>query len=305
VTADPAPFASRLRERVRGGRLGRGGDRPPDRDGAPPRDHAILVRANDNADPILRSLNMAGIPWRFSGTSGCTPARGPLLLSFLRASRTCRRAWTSTRSRLGPVRARWRGPDRDRQHGPPPQPLRVGRARGARSPARHPAHRARAAASVRRLVATCGLRALAHERPAGEVLYAFLRGTGCWRAWPARTRRRRGGAPEHRPLLRDRPRAVGAACGRPGVFVARHLQTLIEAGDDPPPRSSTPTRRRRRADRPQGEGLEFPVVFLPGLVAGRFPLRPRRAAALPRARPGEPADAETSSRRSGGCSTWP
>src|SRR5207302_9424170 len=38
--------------------------------GAPPRDHAVPIRANADADPILRSLNSAGVPWRFSGTSG-------------------------------------------------------------------------------------------------------------------------------------------------------------------------------------------------------------------------------------------
>ena len=40
------------------------------RDGARPRDVAVLVRANAAADPILRALNLEGIPWRFSGTSG-------------------------------------------------------------------------------------------------------------------------------------------------------------------------------------------------------------------------------------------
>ncbi|HYM84387.1 MAG TPA: ATP-dependent helicase, partial [Candidatus Dormibacteraeota bacterium] len=33
-------------------------------------DHAVLVRTNAVADPVLRSLSVAGIPWRFSGTSG-------------------------------------------------------------------------------------------------------------------------------------------------------------------------------------------------------------------------------------------
>ena len=33
-------------------------------------DHAILVRGNRDADPILRGLNMARVPWRFSGTAG-------------------------------------------------------------------------------------------------------------------------------------------------------------------------------------------------------------------------------------------
>ncbi len=54
--------------------------------GASPRDHAVLVRANADADPVLRSLNLAGVPWRFSGASGLY-ARPEirLLLSFLRA----------------------------------------------------------------------------------------------------------------------------------------------------------------------------------------------------------------------------
>src|SRR5687768_5117146 len=54
--------------------------------GSRPRDMAVLVRANAHADTILRSLNVAGIPWRFSGTSGLY-ARPEVrrLLSFLRA----------------------------------------------------------------------------------------------------------------------------------------------------------------------------------------------------------------------------
>jgi DNA helicase-2/ATP-dependent DNA helicase PcrA len=54
-------------------------------DGAPPRDHAVLVRANGHADPILRALNVAGIPWRFSGSSGLyARPEVRLLLAFLR-----------------------------------------------------------------------------------------------------------------------------------------------------------------------------------------------------------------------------
>ncbi|MFL5675039.1 MAG: PD-(D/E)XK nuclease family protein, partial [Chloroflexota bacterium] len=56
------------------------------------------------------------------------------------------------------------------------------------------------------------------------------------------------------------------------VFVAPHLATLIEAGDDPATAELDPD-----ADAVavltvhKVKGLEFPVVFLPGLVAGRFP----------------------------------
>ena len=39
-----------------------------------------------HADPILRSLNVAGIPWRFSGTSGLyARPEVRLLLALLRA----------------------------------------------------------------------------------------------------------------------------------------------------------------------------------------------------------------------------
>src|SRR3954452_19161972 len=56
------------------------------RAGARPRDAAILVRTNAAADPVLRSLNLEGIPWRFSGTSGLySRPEVQLLLSFLRA----------------------------------------------------------------------------------------------------------------------------------------------------------------------------------------------------------------------------
>lgn len=49
-------------------------------------DFAILVRANDDAAPFLRALNMAEIPWRFSGNEGLyNQEEVRLLISFLRA----------------------------------------------------------------------------------------------------------------------------------------------------------------------------------------------------------------------------
>ena len=76
-----------LRDRERRGGLGRRArSATAIAAGARPRDHAVLVRTNAGADPVLRSLNMAGIPWRFSGTSGLyARPEVRLLLSFLRA----------------------------------------------------------------------------------------------------------------------------------------------------------------------------------------------------------------------------
>lgn len=48
-------------------------------------DFAILVRANNDADAFLRSLNMAGIPWRFSGNQGLySRPEARLSIAFLR-----------------------------------------------------------------------------------------------------------------------------------------------------------------------------------------------------------------------------
>jgi len=57
-----------------------------EREGYDYRDFAILVRANNDADPFLRSLNMADIPWTFSGNEGLYSREEiRLLISFLRS----------------------------------------------------------------------------------------------------------------------------------------------------------------------------------------------------------------------------
>ena len=74
-----------VRDRFGGGGLDRRRHRPTIAAGAAPRDHAVLVRANGHADAVLRALNMAGVPWRFSGSSGLyARPEVRLLMAFLR-----------------------------------------------------------------------------------------------------------------------------------------------------------------------------------------------------------------------------
>jgi DNA helicase-2/ATP-dependent DNA helicase PcrA len=249
--------------------------------GTRPRDVAVLVRANGHADPILRSLEAAGIPWRFSGTSGLySRPEVRRLLAFLRAiadlgsSTDVYALATGEPYHLGGedltaivTTARRRNrtlwdvlEELNRQ----PGILRIS---------------ATSRTAVSRL--TTDLRrfsVLAHERPAGEVLYAFLRETGTLGRLAAQDTI--GAEESLRNISRFfdiiRIQSSLLADDR-ATFVARHLQTLIEAGDDPATADLDPD-----ADAVavltvhKAKGLEFPIVYLPGLVAGRFPTPNRR-----------------------------
>jgi ATP-dependent DNA helicase UvrD/PcrA len=251
------------------------------REGAQPRDAAILVRANAAADPLLRSLNLEGIPWRFSGTSGLyARPEVRLLLAFLRAiadPSSSVDVYALAASELYGLggedlvaivnmarrrnRSVW---DVLEELGRQPGILRLA-----------PETRSAAAGLVDDLHTYV---ALAHERPAGEVLYAFLRGTG----WLARLAAAESIAAEEAlsniARFFDIIRAQSALLADDrAVFVAQHLQTLIRAGDDPPTADIDPDANAVAVMTVhKAKGLEFPVVYLPGLVAGRFPAIGRR-----------------------------
>ncbi len=249
--------------------------------GARPRDLAVLVRANSSADPILRSLNVAGIPWRFTGASGlfmqpevrillsvlrfvADPDSGPDLFSIAAGE-----AYAIPAPDLGMVMATARRSNRSPWE--VLQAVEAGERAGETSPL--------ARAAIRRLVGDLRrLLDLAQRRPAGEVLYTFLRQSG-WleRLTAADTSDAEaalGNIARFFEIVRNRSALL---VDDRAVFLAPHLGTLIEAGDDPagadpdPDVDAVSVMTVHKA-----KGLEFPVVVLPGLVAGRFPSTARR-----------------------------
>jgi DNA helicase II / ATP-dependent DNA helicase PcrA len=249
--------------------------------GARSRDHAILVRANADADPVLRSLTAAGLPWRFSGTSGLySRPEVRLLLALLRAvadpassvdvyALAASDRYAIPAGDLGEVAGAARRRHRSifevlEELEDEPSVLRLTpRGRAALS---------RLTDDLRRF------RELAQRRPAGEVLYAFLRDSG----WLAELAGAESVAAQEQlanigrffDLIRGQSALL--ADDR-AVFLARHLATLIEAGDDPATADPDPDVDAVHVMTVhKAKGLEFPVVFLPGLVADRFPARSRR-----------------------------
>jgi DNA helicase-2/ATP-dependent DNA helicase PcrA len=248
--------------------------------GLRPRDIAILVRSNDDADPFLRALNMKAIPHRFSGSRGLYAREEVrLLVSFLRALaspddsvsvfylaaseiyrlpeqdllRLNRHAQRKSRPLLEVLRAL---PDSEELNGV------GGEAREAAG--RLTSDLARAAADVPRL-------------RTGEVLYKFLQSSG----YLARLSREATAASEARvknvAKFFEAVKAYGfvAEHDRVPAFV-EHLDLLREAGDDPAVAEADPEEDAVQVlTVHKAKGLEFPVVFLVGCAEDKFPVRRR------------------------------
>jgi DNA helicase-2/ATP-dependent DNA helicase PcrA len=261
-------IAERIAAAVRGGR--RAGE------------HAILVRGNRDADPFLRSLNMARVPWRFSGTAGLY--RQPevrVLISFLRVvndpedSISCYDLATSEIFELPAADVTLALNRASRRRMSLVSALREAAAQPEEAPFSF-----RSLEVVQRLLGSIDQhRSMSAERSCGELLYHFISASG----WLARLAREARDSGDERLANVARffeiVRRQGSLLRDDRLpFLAAQLDTLIETGDDPSTADAEPDEGDavHVLTYHKAKGLEFPVVFMTGLVEDRFPTRERR-----------------------------
>jgi len=249
------------------------------------REVAILVRANHDADPFIRALNLRGIPWTFSGSQGLYGRpEVRLLLAFLRAvarpddSVSLYSLAASPLYGVPAIDLTRCATVADRRNRWLFDVLRE----ATTSPGSSDRISAEGAARTERLLGDLArYMTLAADRPTGELLYQFLTDSG----WLQRMSRAEtpGEEAEVQNVAKFFRRIQEAAAVLPVDRVrelVRHLDALIEAGDDPAVAEvDLDTSAVRVLTVHKAKGLEFPVVFVVGLVQGRFPW-PSRGEAL-------------------------
>src|SRR5436190_1258881 len=247
-------------------------------------DVAILVRTNDDAEQFLRSLNLTGIPWTFSGNSGLYGRPEiRLLIAFLRAlahpddSVSLHYLALSDIYQVPIVDVTRCSTYADRRHRWLFDVFR--RAEELREIRDELEDEGREA--IRRLVADLTrYMELAREMPTGEVLYQFLVDSG-WLARMSKAATARDEAEVQNiskffRRVQDASKALRYDNLREFV---NHLDALIDAGEDPAvAEADVETPAVRVLTVHKAKGLEFPVVFLVTLVQDKFPLRGRKDA---------------------------
>ncbi len=249
--------------------------------GKPPDSIAVLVRTNADAGPVLASLDVLGIPRRFSGASGLLGHREVRdVVSLLRAiaapdsSEDLYALLTSAPYGLGGEDLTLICDTANRRH----RSLWAVVSELVEQPGLM-----RLSADTRKCLqrAVSDLRhsmSLAHERPAPIVMYEHLGRSGWLKQLVAQAERGDDGplrrvarlfeiVKEQADIMRD-PRVAS---------VVPALRALLDAGHDP----VTPDAHELGASVSvltvhQAKGLEFEVVYVVGVAEGRFPLRARR-----------------------------
>jgi superfamily I DNA/RNA helicase/CRISPR/Cas system-associated exonuclease Cas4 (RecB family) len=264
---------------------------------------AVLVRSNMDAGAALASLDVRGIPRRFSGASGLfsypdvrqvlsllrvivSPASSEDLYAVLTAppyalggedlTAICELAGRRRRSLWSVITELLEQPGL----------LRLS-----------PSTRAGLERCVSQLRASF---AAAHERPAPAVLYEHLRESGWLRSLVARAETGDDDCLRRVSRLFEVVKAQSELLGDPRLpIVVPALQSLIDAGHDPTvSEAEEPTDAVAVLTVHQAKGLEFDTVFVIALAEGRFPVHGRRETLpLPTALTGRPPDDDPAAQR--------
>jgi DNA helicase II / ATP-dependent DNA helicase PcrA len=240
--------------------------------GRPYRDCAVLVRANNDADPYLRALNVRGIPWTFSGNAGLY-ARPEirLLIAFLRSvahpdeSVSVHLLASSDVYQVPIVDLTKCATYADRKNRWLFDVLREVPADVELSE--------EGTAAVARLIADLQrYMELAREHPTGEVLYQFLVDSGLMTRYakaPAELEHEVQNVSKFFTRVKDAARVLKYDNVREFV---NHLDALIDAGDDPAvAEADTETPAVHVLTVHKAKGLEWPIVFMVDCAQNKFP----------------------------------
>jgi len=245
-----------------------------------PSDHAILVRSNRDADLFLRALNVAGIPWQFSGASGLLfREESKMLISCLKALADPQDSLSWYHVASSPL---YRCPMEDLANV-------LTKATRAHESFRTVIERLDQDPELNAQLSQQGKRQLAQLRDdaqrlleasrtasGGQLLYRWLQERG-FLAQLCRSDR-----PEESLQLQtvarffNQLRRVEDLVGPSLPELMQHLELFQALGNEPVNEDDAWADRVNVFTIHKAKGLEFPVVFLVRLVHGRFPTPQRR-----------------------------
>jgi DNA helicase-2/ATP-dependent DNA helicase PcrA len=241
-----------------------------------PNDIAILVRSNADADPFIRALNMKGVPWRFSGNRGLY-GRGEirLLISFLKTVADFEDSMNLHALASSPV---YELPMEDLQRCV--HYARIGHRtlfdafRSADNEEALKDLSAEGRVTLRKIVDDLKRHLeLSRDNVTGVVLYQFLMNSGYLKRLSQSSRPEDGVKIQNIARFFDVIWSFSQMAEEDRVcHFVRHLELLMEAGDDPgTAEADLDLEAVNLLTVHRAKGLEWPVVFMVSLIHQKFP----------------------------------